>query len=122
MASCDTTNKYNLSNLCVITCRGTSAPFLAADGVNCAVNCTVAYSLNGAETQCVSTCAWPNGLYVNATYNNTVKMCSSTCPTSYYLNRANQNCTSTCSYVNATQTNGNNVCETAGNSSNCPFF
>ena len=120
MAACDTTNKFNLSNLCVTTCRNESSPFLAADGVNCASTCSFGYSLAGPETQCISTCTWPSAFYVNSSYSLTVKMCSSSCPSGTFLNREDQNCVSSCSYVNATQIGGNTVCEVV-NGTHCPY-
>jgi hypothetical protein len=122
MAACDSINKYNLSDLCVTTCRTTSNSFLSTDGVNCVASCSFGYQIYGSELQCVTVCPWPNALYINTTYSSTINFCSASCPTNDYLNRADQNCVSSCSYLNATLITGNTVCEVADNATNCPYY
>jgi hypothetical protein len=122
MSACDTTNKYNLSNLCVTQCYNEStSKFIETDGVNCVTTCAVGYSYAAPTYTCVAACAWPNALYINSTYDATRKLCTTTCA-GLFLNRADQNCIASCSYVNSTLTGGNTVCETAANLTNCPYY
>ena len=122
MAACDTTNKYNLSGLCVTTCLNETRKFLGSDGVNCVPSCSFGYAVSGSEAQCVSTCSWPNAFYVDQTYHLSEKRCSGSCPANTFLSRSTQDCLSACGYRNSTLTGGNTVCETPGNATNCPFL
>jgi len=102
LSSCDATNKYNLSGLCVSTCFNESRKFLSSDGSNCVSSCSVGYSVVGSEAQCVLACSWPNAFFVDTNYDSSEKRCNTSCPSGTYLSRSNQNYVSSCGYRNST--------------------
>jgi len=122
MDSCDSTNKFNLSGLCVSTCLNESRTFVSLDGTNCVSSCSFGYSIINSEAQCVPSCGWPSAFYVDTNYDSSEKRCSTTCPSGTFLSRSDQDCISSCGYRNATLVNGNAVCEAPGNSTFCPFL
>jgi hypothetical protein len=103
----------------VLSC---TTPYQFQNTPQCVSTCSFGYQVVGSVLQCVSACAWPSALYIDTTYSATLLRCAASCPSSTFLNRATQSCISSCGYLNASLLNGNQICETPGNATNCPFL
>ena len=117
---CNLSINWNSSaHQCVTACL---SDFKFINGSSCSSSCDFAFQVSGSNLTCVSSCSWPSALHINSVIDNSTKECSSGCPSGTFLNRTEQNCVSSCEYLNTTLINGNQVCETPGNLTNCPFL